>query len=168
MVMINTDDLAILVHQEEALRFNHFNEDIAWQLGSAIYERAVAECLPVVIEIRKFGKPLFFAARPGVTLDNHEWVKRKVNTVQRFLRSSYRIGHELALQELDITQRYYLSPSEYTSAGGGFPVIVKDTGVIGSIVVSGLPERDDHQLIVEILCDFLGHDRSEFKLSDTH
>jgi len=163
--MLATVDLPILIRQEQVLQFEQFNEEIAWQLGSAIYNRAVAQSLPVVIDIRRFGNPLFFAARSGVTLDNHDWVKRKVNTVQRFLRSSYRIGHELALQKLDITQRYYLSPSEYTSAGGGFPIIVQNVGVIGSIVVSGLPERQDHQLIVDTLCDFLGHERNEFMLS---
>lgn len=164
--MLKNVDLPILIRQEQVLQFIQFNEEIAWQLGSAIYNRASAEKLPVVIDIRRFGNPLFFAARSGVTLDNHDWVKRKVNTVQRFLRSSYRIGHELALQNLDITQRYYLSPAEFTSAGGGFPLIVEKVGVIGSIVVSGLPERHDHQLIVDALCDFLGHDRKEFMLSE--
>lgn len=160
------NDLSILIHQEERLQFDTFNHNIAWQLGSTIYNRAITESLPIVIEIKKFNQLLFFAAQPETTLDHHDWLRRKSNTVQRFLRSSYRIGYELALEKMDIKQRYHLSPCDYTSAGGGFPIIVKNIGVIGSISISGLPEREDHQLIVETLCDFLKQDKKDFALID--
>ncbi|MNJ53392.1 hypothetical protein D3C77_487770 [compost metagenome] len=117
-----------------------------------------------MIDVRRFDRPLFFAARPGITSDNHDWVRRKTNTVQRFLRSSYRIKHQLALENLDITQRYYLSPADYASVGGGFPIIVQGAGVIGAITVSGLPDRQDHQLIVDALCEILGKDRDALAL----
>lgn len=159
------NDLPILIHQEEILQFDFFNEDIAWQLGSIIYERAKLDSLPIVIEIKKFDQTLFLAARSGVTFDHHDWIRRKCNTVQRFLRSSYRLGHELFIEKLDITQRYNLPAYDYTSAGGGFPVIVKNVGVIGSITISGLPEREDHQLIIDILADYLEKDKSTLQLS---
>lgn len=157
-------DLSMLIKQETTLQFNTFDEDIAWQIGSAIYSRAISESLPIVIELQKFGSSLFFGTRPGVILDNHGWAKRKLNTVQRFSCSSYRLGHELLMENLDINQRYHLSPAEYTSAGGGFPIIVKGVGIIGGIAVSGLPERQDHQIIVDALCDFLGYERNELTL----
>ncbi|MGE8064540.1 heme-degrading domain-containing protein [Pseudomonas sp. NPDC089569] len=152
------DDLALLIRQEETLQFSRFDEETAWQLGSYLYNQATANTWPLVIDVRRFDRPLFFAARPGITSDNHDWVKRKTNTVQRFLRSSYRIRYQLALENQDITQRYFLSPAEYASVGGGFPIIVRDTGVIGSVTVSGLPDRQDHQIIVDALCELLGHD----------
>ena len=164
---MTTNDLSILVRQEEILQFDVFNEDIAWQLGTIIYERGKLDCLPIVIEIKKFDQPLFLAARSGVTFDHHDWIRRKRNSVQRFLRSSYRLGHELAAEKLDITQRFHLSTHDYTSAGGGFPIIVKNIGVIGSIAVSGLPERQDHQLIVDTLADYLGKDKKSLQLSET-
>jgi uncharacterized protein (UPF0303 family) len=160
------DDLACLVRQEETLQFERFDEDSAWHLGSRLHDLAVANGWPLVIDIRRFDRPLFFAARPGITSDNHDWVRRKNNTVQRFLRSSYRIRHQLALENLDITQRYFLSPADYASVGGGFPIIVRGAGVIGSVTVSGLPDRQDHQIIVDVLCDLLGHDREALSLGD--
>jgi len=160
------NDLSILIHQEKMLQFDIFNENIAWQLGSIISERALTECLPIAIEIRKFNQTIFFSGRHGITLDHHDWIRRKANTVQRFLRSSYRVGHELALEKIDIAQRYHLSPYDYTSAGGGFPIIVKNIGVIGSISISGLPERQDHQLIVETLANFLGKDMNRLQLTN--
>lgn len=159
------DDLALLIRQEEALQFEHFDEETAWQLGANIYRRAKAESWPLVIDVRRFDRPLFFAARPGVTSDNLGWVSRKSNTVRRFLRSSYRLRHQLALENLDISERYHLSPAEYASVGGGFPIIVKGAGVIGSVTVSGLPDREDHQIIVEALCKFLDQDFDSLKLA---
>ena len=159
-----SDDLALLIRQEETLQFPRFDEERAWQLGAYLYSQASANAWPLVIDVRRFDRPLFFAARPGTTSDNHDWVKRKTNTVQRFLRSSYRIRHQLALENQDITQRYLLSPAEYASVGGGFPIIVRDAGVIGSVTVSGLPDRQDHQIIVDALCELLGHDPDSLAL----
>lgn len=158
------DDLALLLRQEQTLQFPQFDEGRAWQLGSALYSKAVANAWPLVIDIRRFDRPLFFAARPGITSDNHDWVRRKTNTVQRFLRSSYRIRYQLAQENQDITQRYFLSPADYASVGGGFPIIVQGAGVIGSVTVSGLPDRQDHQIIVDTLCELLGHDRDALAL----
>ena len=160
------EELALLVRQEEALQFSGFDENTAWQLGSLLHKRAVNEELPIVIDVRRFDRALFFAARPGATSDNHDWVRRKTNTVQRFLCSTYRVAHQLAIEEQDILQRYHISPTDFASCGGGFPIIVQGAGVIGSVTVSGLPDRQDHQIIVEVLCNLLGYDQAEFALSD--
>ncbi|MFJ4443267.1 heme-degrading domain-containing protein [Pseudomonas sp. NPDC089422] len=159
------DELAVLIRQEETLQYSRFDETTAWQLGSYLYDQATTESWPLVIAINRFDRPLFLAARPGITADNHEWVRRKQRTVQRFLRSSYRIRYQLALDNQDITQRYHLPAAEYASVGGGFPIIVKGAGVIGSVTVSGLPDRQDHQIIVNALCELLGHDRRALSLA---
>jgi len=44
---------------------------------------------------------------------------------------------------------------EYAAAGGGFPLIVRGTGPVGVVLVSGLPMEEDHALIVEALEAFL-------------
>ncbi|WP_369990743.1 heme-degrading domain-containing protein [Pseudomonas xanthosomatis] len=163
--MALADDLALLIRQEQLLQFEHFDEDVAWQLGSLLQRRAEAEGWLLLIEVRRFDCPLFLAGRPGITPHNHDWVRRKRNTVQRFLCSSYRIGHQLALDNKDITQRYNLPLTDYASAGGSFPITVKGAGVIGCVTVSGLPERQDHQVIVDALCELLGHDRTALSLA---
>ncbi|QXH53827.1 heme-degrading domain-containing protein [Pseudomonas fakonensis] len=160
-----TDELALVVRQEETLQYTRFDEAAAWQLGAYLYDQAATESWPLVIAVRRFDRPLFFAARPGVTSDNHAWVSRKQRTVERFLRSSYRLRCQLALEGQDITQRYHLDPAQYAGCGGGFPISVKGAGVIGSVTVSGLPDRQDHQIIVDALCELLGHDRSALSLA---
>ena len=50
---------------------------------------ALERGLTLVIDVRRFGQPLFYAALDGTTPDNVEWVRRKSNVVARFHRSSY-------------------------------------------------------------------------------
>jgi uncharacterized protein (UPF0303 family) len=55
-------------------------------------------------------------------------------------------------------EKYGLPAAEFASHGGAFPLSVAGAGVIGSVAVSGLPQREDHQLVVEALCAVLGQD----------
>lgn len=149
------EELALLLRQEDVLQFERFDEDTAWRLGSLLHERAVAEGWPLLIDVRRFDRTLFLAARPGVTADNHDWIRRKSNVVQRFLCSSYRMARQLALEGKDIGERYQLPAADYAGFGGSFPITVRGAGVIGSVTVSGLPDWQDHQIVVEGLCSML-------------
>jgi uncharacterized protein (UPF0303 family) len=146
------EDLARIALQEQELRFTHFDENTAWRLGGHVRALAVTRNLSLVVDVRRFGQPLFYSALPGTTPDNVEWVRRKGNVVARFHRSSYAIGREMEEKKSNLSDRYGLPIAEYASHGGSFPLRVVGAGVIGSITVSGLPERADHQLAVEALC----------------
>jgi len=118
----------------------------------------------VVIDIRLFHRPLFFAALPGSTPDNVDWARRKANVVQRYHKSSYRVGRELAQKGDTLANRYGLSPADYAAHGGGFPIALRGAGVIGAIMVSGLPQQDDHMAIVRVLARVLGREASVLEL----
>lgn len=75
------------------------------------------------------------------------------------------MGLELQLKNTTLHERFGLVLNEYAAHGGSFPLSVASAGVIGSITVSGLPQRDDHQLVVEALCLELGHDFGGLKLA---
>ena len=68
----------------------------AFEIGSAIRERALAENLPIIVDIRTWDRPLFYAALPGSNASNPDWARRKINVVQAFLRSTYRLVLEQA------------------------------------------------------------------------
>jgi uncharacterized protein (UPF0303 family) len=157
-------DLEMIAKQERELVFPEFDEEIAWKLGSRLRELAVARRLPVAIEIKRFGQPLFYSALDGSTPDNAEWVRRKGNIVTRFHRSSYAIGLELKRSNSTLAERHELPSADYASHGGSFPLKVAGAGVIGSVTVSGLPQRADHELVVEALCGYLGRDGLDFAL----
>jgi uncharacterized protein (UPF0303 family) len=159
-----SNDAALILKQEQVLRFRSFDENAAWRLGLKLRGLAHERGLPVVIDIRLCGRPVFFAAMAGSASDNCEWAQRKINTVLRFAKSSYRFGLELAARGLAVGPPRGLDPMIHADAGGGFPIWVTGTGCVGAIAVSGLPQREDHELVVESLCASLGQPYHDLKL----
>jgi uncharacterized protein (UPF0303 family) len=137
---------------------------MAWELGSRLRTLADERGLAVVIDVRRFGQPLFYAAMDGTTPDNPEWVRRKSNTVARFHRSSYAVGLKEKIRGETQTQAQGLPVVDFATHGGSFPLRVTDAGVVGSVTVSGLPQRSDHELVVEALCGLLRLDFAELSL----
>jgi uncharacterized protein (UPF0303 family) len=148
-----------LLQEEQELQFIKFNEDVAWELGSQLVELARSRTLPVTIDIMRGTHQLFHAALRGTSPDNDEWVKRKVRLVYRFGHSSFYVGQLLKSKGKTIEQSYLVSESEYAPHGGCFPIIVKDTGIVGTITVSGLPQEEDHKLVVEALRNHLAQEK---------
>ncbi len=160
------EDLEQVARQELRLRFPRFDTQTAWELGSRLRAMAADRNLAVVIDIRRFGQPLFYTALEGTTPDNVEWVRRKSNLVARFHRSSYSIGLNLKLKNDTLFQRYAMPDADYAAHGGSFPLTVAGAGVIGSVTVSGLPQRQDHELAVEAICAVLEIEYAALRLEE--
>ena len=163
--MALNEDLDRIALQERELVFSHFDAQTAWELGSKLHAMASERSLAVVIDVRRFGQPLFYAAMNGTTPDNPEWVRRKNNVVARFHRSSYAIGIKEKIKGETLVDGQGLSLADYATHGGAFPITVAGAGVIGSATVSGLPQRADHELVVEALCALLGRDYEQLRLA---
>lgn len=162
--MAIAEDIARIIEQERGLVFPSFDENAAFAIGSSIRERALRESLGLVADVRLWDRPLFYMAMPGTTGDNPNWVRRKANTVQRLLRSTYRITLEAGGKDRLFPAHQGLSPDDYVMAGGGFPIRVQGIGVVGAVTVSGLRERDDHEVAVAAICSYLGVDPTAFAL----
>ena len=153
------DILKQLLQEEQELQFTFFNEITTWQLGAQMVEHAMRENLPVTIDITRGQHQLFHASMPGTAADNDEWVKRKVRLVNRFGHSSFYMGQMLKDKGKTIEQSYLIPESEFAAHGGCFPIIVKGTGMVGTITVSGLPQEEDHKLVVESIRAFLAKEK---------
>jgi uncharacterized protein (UPF0303 family) len=151
--MNTQQDLTRIALQEQRLRFERFDARTAWEIGGRLKALAEAKSLSVTIDIQLHTQPLYFYAMPGTTPDNVDWVRRKRNAVMRFQRSSYALGLDIGEAKLEAT--WGLSTRDYALHGGCFPVFVGDA-CIGTITVSGLPQREDHKLVVEVLAEYLG------------
>jgi uncharacterized protein (UPF0303 family) len=151
-------DLQTIANQERSLVFPQFAAAEAWQLGAQLREMALARDAALVIDIRTFGQRLFYVALDGTTPNNARWAERKAKTVEHFRCSSYAMGLSLQQANTTLDDKYGLNMADYAVHGGGFPLRVAGAGVIGSVTVSGLPQREDHQLVVEALCAVLGAD----------
>ncbi|PWK65740.1 heme-degrading domain-containing protein [Aminobacter sp. AP02] len=162
--MAAADDLEKIAEQEARLVFEGFDEATAFEIGSAIRARGLADSLPIIVDIRLWDRALFYCALPGSTVNNTEWARRKFNVVKMFHRSSYRMVLQKARADRTFPVGDALPIEDYVLAGGGFPIRVKGVGVIGVIAVSGLPERQDHEVVVGAICDHLSIDRQDLAL----
>jgi uncharacterized protein (UPF0303 family) len=150
------EDLAVIARQEEMLRWDGFDADVAWRLGSAMREMLVERGAGGTVEIEVAGQVLFTAATVGATPGQADWIRRKRNTVRRFARSSYAVGRQLERDGETMEGRHGLALADYAAHGGGFPVWVKGVGCVGTIIASGMPQRDDHNLVVAAMAKVLG------------
>jgi uncharacterized protein (UPF0303 family) len=148
--------LAELAAEEDELQLVRFTNDDAWELGSALVTRARAEQLPVAVEVARNGHQLFHAALAGATPDNDAWIARKARTVHRFGNSSLYVGQRFREAGTTFEDAAGLDPQEYAAHGGGFPLLVRDVGPVGVVVVSGLPQVEDHRMVVAALRELVG------------
>ncbi len=156
-------DIQKIAAQERALRLPRLHAQVAWELGTLIRKMAEERSLSVVIDVRRFGQPLFYCALEGTSPDNAEWVRRKSNVVARYHRSSYGMGLSWKLKGQTLEDRGH-SIADFAAHGGSFPLHVEAAGVVGCVTVSGLPQRADHELVVEALCNLLGRDYETLQL----
>lgn len=140
-----------LLEQEAELELTQFDQNAAWRLGSLIKTAAEAMNAAVSIEIYAFEQVIFSFAMPGTNKDQQEWLRRKRQTVLRFGHCSYFQGQSSAAKGRSFEAQPHLDPKEYCGHGGGFPLRVKNVGLIGAVTVSGLPEDIDHKLAVDAL-----------------
>ena len=159
-------DLARIALQEQRLQFEHFDATTAWTLGARLKSAAEARGVAVAIDIQLHGQPLFFYAMPGTTPDNVDWIRRKRNVVLRFQRSSYAVGLQLQQRGTTLEQSIAVDPRDYAAHGDCFPLNLIGAGCIGTITVSGLPQRQDHELVVEVLAELLGQPLDELRLDE--
>ena len=157
--MTDFPPLAELAAQEEELQLTRFTNEDAWALGTALVARAQAERLPVAVEISRHSHQLFHAAMTGATPDNDSWIARKAAVVHRFGHSSLYVGQRSREAGTTFEQQFGLDPQRYAAHGGAFPLRVGQVGPVGVVVVSGLPQVEDHALVVAALRDLVQQQR---------
>jgi uncharacterized protein (UPF0303 family) len=137
--------------EEKLLVFEKFSNEDALEMGLEIVQEAKRRGVSVTVDIERSGQKLFHHAMEGTSPDNDEWIRRKGNVVRRTFNSSLHVGLILKRAGVSIRDKYYLDPMEYSAHGGSFPLTVRGTGVVGTIAVSGLPQVEDHRLVVSVI-----------------
>lgn len=89
--------------------------------------------------------------KKSTSSENNMWINKKLNTVEAFDHSTFYKKAVYAGNEVKFYQDTGFSPKEFTIGGGGFPIFVKDVGVVGSLIISGLTDFEDHQLAYDSL-----------------
>jgi uncharacterized protein (UPF0303 family) len=143
--------LADLAAEEAELRFDTFTPEDAWELGSALVAAARQAHAPVAVDISRNRHQLFHAALAGATPDNDSWIRRKTRVVNRFEHSTLYMRQASRERGTTFEEQYGLDPARYAAHGGGFPIVVRGVGQVGVVVVSGLPQLEDHRMVVAAL-----------------
>jgi uncharacterized protein (UPF0303 family) len=151
----DTPTIDVLEAQERDLVLRRADLGTLHELGRQMAQVAAERELPIVIQIRAGGRLVYVTALPGSTASNDDWAPSKARIAQRFEHSSLlvRLLHER--DGNDVNAVHGLSWERYRAHGGAFPLRVRDVGMIGTVVVSGLPQLEDHAFVVEQLEAFL-------------
>jgi len=153
-----TVSLDTIRRQEQALQFSSFDNDAALAIGNRIVEMARADKVAVTVDVTVNRNPLFFHAMAGTSPNNVDWIRRKSNLVNRTGHASFFVHTEAVNAGRDYDNLPTFDPKDYAAHGGSFPIVVKGTGQIGTITVSGLAGADDHAMVVRALKWYLKAD----------
>lgn len=147
----NAPTSAELEEQERQLTLPRFTHEDAWTLGSRLVELARERNAPVAVDIRRGHQQVFHAALAGSSPENDAWIDRKRRVVEHYGHSSLLVGTRYREKGTTFEESSRLDAGTYAAHGGAFPVLVEGAGMIGTVVVSGLPQVEDHALVVEAL-----------------
>ena len=141
--------------EEELLALPSFDIADAIELGEIALDFGMTRSLPMATEVRIGEWTVFHASLPGSSTDNDWWMGRKARVV---LKSGHSSIHERVLSEetgVDWFAQHGVKEEEYAIHGGGLPINVIGKGLVGVLLISGLPQVQDHLLGVEILTEYL-------------
>jgi len=144
-----------LEREERELQLDRFTNADALELGLLLVEAARADGAAVAIAIERGEQRLFHHALEGASADNDAWIVRKNRVVRRFGHSTLLLRTRAEGEGRTFEDQMLLDPREYAAHGGAFPLIVRGVGVVGTVTVSGLPQVEDHRLVVRVLREFV-------------
>ncbi|MBB6402839.1 heme-degrading domain-containing protein [Arthrobacter sp. AZCC_0090] len=136
------------------LQFDSFSQADALSLGLLLVELGKERNLPIAIDIRRSGHVLFHVSLPGATPDNEIWVERKSRTAARYAEPSLLVGLRGRLGGGRLEDNAWFDQNRFATHGGSFPIYARGTGPVATVTVSGLPQKADHELVVEALARF--------------
>lgn len=143
-------DIAELEAEFARLELERFDEARALRLGQILVDMALAGKMPVVVDIRTADRTLFHAALPGSAPLNDLWARRKSNVALVFHLPSLLVGQRNREKDESL-DRHGLPAEDYADHGGAVPIRVTGAGVVAVATVSGLPQVEDHRLVIRAI-----------------
>jgi uncharacterized protein (UPF0303 family) len=140
---------------EDKLYLEKFDTADAIEMGKIALALCQERKLSAAIEVRIGDWTVFHASLPGTDTDNDWWMGRKARVVKLTGHSS--MHQRVASEEgkYDWFARNGVKEEEYAIHGGGNPINVRGKGLVGALLISGLPQIEDHLLGVEVITEFL-------------
>jgi uncharacterized protein (UPF0303 family) len=144
-----------LLQEEQVLILPSLTNTDAIEIGRIATSLGTDRNLPIAVEVRIGDWIIYHASLTGSTPENDWWIGRKARVVN--LKKHSTIFERVLAEEngIDWHKENNLMDETHAIHGGGLPLITKDDGYKGVLIISGLPQVDDHLLGVEVLTEFL-------------
>ncbi len=143
-----------LLHQEQDLRLSSLMNKEAIEIGQLASELGRERSLPIAIEVRIGDWIVYHASLPGSSPENDRWIERKAAVVM--LKQHSTLFEQVSAKErgVDWHKENDLKDETHAIHGGAIPLITNE-GFKGILIISGLPQVEDHLFAVEVLTEFL-------------
>ena len=144
-----------LLNEEQFFTFDNLTPANALEIGEIAKSLGVLKSLPIAVEVRLGDWIVYHVSLPGSTVENQWWIDRKARVVT--LKHHSTMFERVSAEErgVDWHKENNLLDETHAIHGGGLPLITKDQGFVGVLLISGLPQVEDHLLGVEVLTEFL-------------
>ena len=144
-----------LLEEESKLVLRILDISAALEIGQMVTSFGIERGLPIAVEVRIGDWIIYHASLPGSTSENQWWIDRKARVV--ILKKHSTLYERVSAQErgVDWHKENNLPDETHAIHGGGLPLITKEDDCVGVLIISGLPQVEDHLLGVEVLTEFL-------------
>jgi uncharacterized protein (UPF0303 family) len=144
-----------LLNEEQILTLPSLDLTGALEIGEIAKSLGQIKNLPIAVEVRLLDWIIYHASLPGSKSENQWWIDRKARVVS--LKHHSTMFERVSAEErgVDWHKENNLLDETHAIHGGGLPLITKDEGFVGILLISGLPQVEDHLLGVEVLTEFL-------------
>ncbi|NDA63953.1 MAG: hypothetical protein EBX50_18285 [Chitinophagia bacterium] len=144
-----------LLTQEKRLMLPTFDIFESLQIGEIAKSIGLARSLPIAVEVRHLDWLIYHASLPGSTKENQHLIDRKAQVV--LLKQHSTLYEKISAEERGVDLHKENKDLDETHAihGGGLPLITKDKGFVGALLISGLPQLEDHKFGVEVITEYL-------------
>lgn len=155
------ETFAECAEQETSLVLDHLTAVDAMAIGRTILELApiFVPGRPVAVQLEMDEHPLFVYFMDGTGAENAAWILKKKNVTRKFGRSSWAVRLEFLERNEDFQTETGLDPEQFRAEGGAVPLVLRDKGRVGTLIVSGLKGWEDHALAVAGLEKWLASER---------
>ena len=144
-----------LLKEELLLKLPKLDVVDALEIGQIAASFGTEKGLPIAVEVRIGDWIIYHASLPGSTVENQGWIDRKARVVM--LKQHSTLFERVSAQErgVDWFMENNLTDATHAIHGGGLPLITQGDGFVGVLLISGLPQIEDHLLGVKVLTEFL-------------
>lgn len=147
----NSKDQESISFDSKRIFLKSFKNEDALNMGLKIIEFAASNNKHIAVEISRLNHTIFLYIGDTLPADKHNWLRRKANVAKLFEESSLSVKEDLENGKMSLEETFALKNTDYIAKGGSIPIFVEDTGMIGTVTVSGLQDFYDHQIIVDAL-----------------